>query len=55
MKLKIKSEKFDIWLGRLSHIAQIILVGVAVFGYFYTIRPIYQNQLLSEDIAKKEL
>jgi hypothetical protein len=55
MKFKIKSEKFDIWLGRFSHIAQIILVCVAVFGYFYTIRPIYQNQLLSEDIAKKEL
>lgn len=55
MKPKFNSDKFDLWLGRSSHIAQIILVGVAVFGYFYTIRPIYQNQLLNEDIAKKEL
>ena len=55
MKTKYNVKNFDVWLGRMSHIAQIILVGVAVFGYFYTIRPIYQNQLLSEDIAKKEL
>ncbi|MDU1177638.1 MAG: hypothetical protein E6987_08480, partial [Peptoniphilus harei] len=25
------------------------------FGYFYTVRPIYQKELLSEEIAKKEV
>lgn len=31
------------------------LVAFAIFGYFYTVRPIYQKELLSEDIAKKEV
>jgi septal ring factor EnvC (AmiA/AmiB activator) len=39
----------------LSSIAQVVLTAVAVFAYFYTIRPVYQNQLLSEQKAKLEL
>ena len=45
----------DKYLTRLSHIAQIILVAVAVFGYFYTVVPVYQKELLSENIAQKEI
>lgn len=46
--------RFDIYLNRLSHLSQVFLVAFAIFGYFYTVRPIYQKELLSEDIAKKE-
>jgi hypothetical protein len=47
--------KVDKYLERASNFSQVLLVALAIFGYFYTIRPIYQNQLLSEDISKKEL
>lgn len=49
--------KFDVdkSLSRLSHVSQILLVGFAIFGYFYTVRPIYQKEVLSENIAQKEL
>lgn len=49
--------KFDLdkSLSRLSHVSQILLVGFAIFGYFYTVRPIYQKEVLSENIAQKEL
>lgn len=49
--------KFDVdkSLSRLSHISQILLVGFAIFGYFYTVRPIYQKEVLSENIAQKEV
>ncbi len=46
--------KFDLTLDRLSKSSQILLVAGAIFGYFYTIRPIHQNQVLSEEIALKE-
>lgn len=49
------SNKVDIFLSRVSHISQFVLVAFAIFGYFYTVRPIYQKELLSEDIAKKEV
>lgn len=46
---------WDKQLSRGSHIAQIVLVILAVFGYFYTVLPVYQNKLLNEQIAKKGL
>ncbi|EAT8440795.1 hypothetical protein E8Q25_09315 [Salmonella enterica] len=49
------SNKIDIFLSRVSHVSQFVLVAFAIFGYFYTVRPIYQKELLSEDIAKKEV
>lgn len=49
------TRKVDVFLNRLSHISQVFLVALAVFGYFYTVRPIYQKEILSEDIAKKEV
>ncbi|MBZ6385989.1 hypothetical protein [Pantoea piersonii] len=49
------TNRIDIFLGRISHISQVFLVAFAIFGYFYTVRPIYQKELLSEDIAKKEV
>ncbi|MCL6351739.1 hypothetical protein [Pectobacterium polaris] len=49
------TNKVDVFLNRLSHVSQVFLVGFAIFGYFYTVRPIYQKEILSEDIAKKEV
>jgi len=45
----------DVWLARLSHVAQIILVLGALFGYFYTVRPLHQKELLDEEIADKTM
>lgn len=47
--------KIDSYLNRASQASQIVLVVFAIFGYFYTVRPIYQKEILSEDIAKKEV
>ncbi|HCB2272419.1 TPA: hypothetical protein MYR17_002954 [Citrobacter koseri] len=49
------ASKVDLYLSRVSHFSQFVLVAFAIFGYFYTVRPIYQKELLSEEIAKKEV
>jgi hypothetical protein len=55
-KLKtIKSSRWDKLFKYGSDLATIGLFLLAFFGYFYTVRPFYQNQLLAEDISKKEL
>lgn len=43
----------DPWLERLSNLAKIVLVLVAVVGYFYTVLPVYERNLLKEEISKK--
>ena len=50
-----KNSPLDIWLNRLSHLSQIGLLIIAVFGYFYTVVPFYQKSLLDEQIAQKEI
>ena len=45
----------DVVLQRLANASQLALVLLAVFGYFYTVLPVYQKSLLDEDIAKKTL
>lgn len=42
-------------LQKLSHLSQIGLLVLSVFGYFYTVRPVFQNQQLQEQTAKLEL
>lgn len=49
------TSRLDILLSRLSSISQVVIVVVAIFGYIYTVRPIYQKELLSEKIAKSEM
>lgn len=49
------NKKIDIYLNRIGQLSQILLVGFAIFGYFYTVRPVYQNASLQESIAKKEI
>lgn len=51
---KVQSSSFD--LQKVSSIVanfcQLGLLVLAVFGYFYTVRPVYQNQKLNEENAK---
>jgi hypothetical protein len=39
-------------LEKMGIIAQIFLSLVAIFGYFYTVRPIYQKEQLAEQVAE---
>lgn len=48
----VKNESF---LQKISHISQIGLLMLGVFGYFYTVVPVFQNQQLQEQTAKLEL
>lgn len=50
-----KDSKFSKVLKNLANLSQIVLVIVACYGYFYTVRPVYQKALLEEAIAKKEI
>lgn len=47
-------EKTDKWLVRLSHVAQVGLLAVAVIVYFYTVVPIQQKEELAEQIVEKQ-
>ena len=49
------STKTDLVLQRLANASQLALVVLAIFGYFFTVLPIYQKSLLDEEIAKKTL
>jgi cell division protein FtsB len=52
--LSHKSE-IDLWMQRIAWSAQVVALVVAIFGYFYTVRPVYQKQLLDEQIAEKSV
>lgn len=39
-------------LEKASLLAQIFLSFVAIFGYFYTVRPVYQKEQLAEQVAE---
>lgn len=45
----------DVALQRLANASQLGLLALAIFGYFYTVLPVYQKSLLDEEIAKKTL
>lgn len=45
----------DIWLSRLSNLAQVGTLTLAIVGYTYTVKPIFQNQLLQEQASRLEL
>lgn len=46
---------FDRLLIRLAHASQLGLLALGVFGYFYTVLPVYQKAVLDEEIAKKTI
>lgn len=42
----------DQWFDRAGQASQVLLLLLGVFGYFYTVLPLYQKALLAEEIAK---
>ena len=51
----VPAASIDVWLQRISHLAQVGVLGLGVFGYFYTVLPVFQNQQLQEQAARLEL
>jgi hypothetical protein len=49
---RVRTSYWHSLLETLSYVAQIVIAGVAVWGYFYTVRPVFQFQLLQEDNAR---
>lgn len=45
----------DKWIQRAANITQPALLALGIFGYFYTVVPVFQNQQLQEQTAKLEL
>jgi hypothetical protein len=45
----------DLWLQRLASASQLGVLALGIFGYFYTVLPVFQNQELQEQAAKLEL
>jgi hypothetical protein len=46
------------WLNRFSiaaSLSQVVMVAVVVFGYVYTVRPVFQKEVISEDLARLQL
>jgi hypothetical protein len=52
---RIVVQTSDSWSARLSYWAQVATLAVVIFGYFYTVRPAFQNQLLQEQAAQLTL
>ena len=50
-----ENEKFSNLLKNLSNISQLGLLLLAIFGYFYTVKPLYSKALLEEQTAEKEI
>jgi hypothetical protein len=50
-----KNHGLDIWLARLSHIAQFGLFLFTVLISYFTVLPLYQKAVLEEAVAKKEV
>lgn len=46
---------FDTWLARVTSISQVIIMILALLGFFYTVVPMYQNQLVEEQYARTRL
>jgi hypothetical protein len=48
-------KNIDSLISKASGLAQIGALALAVFGYFYTVLPVFQNQKLQEDNARLQL
>ncbi|MBC7163156.1 MAG: hypothetical protein H5U26_13760 [Immundisolibacter sp.] len=51
----VGSRPLDVWLQRIAHLTQVGLLLLGVFGYFYTVLPVFQNQQLEEQAARLEI
>lgn len=45
---------WDIWLSRGASVAQIVGIGLALAGLFYTVIPLYQKAAVDEQLARRE-
>lgn len=50
-----QQSRFDAWSNRAAAGAQVIAVIFVIFGYFDTVRPVYQKERLEEQVAKLEV
>lgn len=41
--------------AKLAAVAQVLMLVLVGFGYWYTVLPVYQKSLLDEEIAKKTI
>lgn len=48
------AQSSSLTIETVSYVAQIALAIVAIFGYFYTVLPIYQKERLAEQVAEYE-
>lgn len=46
---------FDTWLARVTSVSQVIIMILALLGFFYTVVPMYHNQLVEEQYARTRL
>lgn len=51
----ITMNRFDLWLGRITGLSQLILVVVAIATIKLTVIPLYQKELNSEELAKSQI
>lgn len=51
----IKRTTRPYWSELLAHFSQIVMVGVVIFGYLFTVRPVFQKEQLAEKVAKLEI
>lgn len=47
-----QSWPYDRWLDRAAQISQLGLLAAAVFGFYYTVIPLYEKAALDEELAK---
>lgn len=55
LKNSLAPNDVDRWSGRAANWAQVLMLALVAFGYFYTVRPVYQKDLLEEDVARLTL
>jgi len=53
--MKLNKKNLEYWFSIASNASQVLLLVLAIFGYFYTVVPVYQKELLSEKISQQEL
>ncbi|MEK8079420.1 hypothetical protein [Pseudomonas sp. XK-1] len=53
-KEKITEANKESLLVKAAHTSQVALVVLAIFGYFYTVVPVYQKERLAEEVAKSQ-
>lgn len=50
-----KLEKSLSYTGIVANVSQVLMLVVVVYGYIYTVRPVFQKELVSEDLARLQI